>query len=130
MGTQAQEKARGAAGAATKVNLDAGRLPDEDVLEHAASGFAADPLRLARIVEALKEALGDLALPPALASSIAVEALYGEQGGRVLDIIAAELTAALEGAGGPPEEESGAVMRARAAFVNRIRGHVSRPDDE
>ena len=128
---QGQEKARESASATrAKANLDAGRLPDEDVLEHAASGFAADPLRLARIVEALKESLGDLALPPALASSIAVEALYGEQGGRVLEVIAAELTAALEAAGGPPEEESGAVMRARTAFVDRIRGHVNQLADD
>lgn len=134
---QEQDAARAAAGGGVdKTPLDAGRLEDETVLELAACGFASDPMRLARLVEALIEALGDLALPPALARSIAIEAVYGAQPGGVLALISAELTraSAQPASAGVPEvgEESDAVLRARTAFVSRIRGHVepTMADDE
>lgn len=120
----AQAEARRLNGASDKAGLDAGRLSDEKVLTLAARGFASDTPALARLVRGLRVVLEELALPPALASSIAVEALYGEQPGGVLARVAAELTAAegMSSADEAPGTETDAVRRARAAFVRRIHG--------
>ena len=60
-------------------SLSAGRLQDDDVLEHAACGFAPDAHAVARLVNALRTVCGDLELPHALAQSVAIEALFGTQ---------------------------------------------------
>ena len=131
--------------------LSAGRLPDEQVLELSAAGFASDAQAVARAVNALRTVCGDLELPPALAQSVAIEALFGPQPQGVVNAIHREVEeanaeAAAAAMGGkaaaaqPKPSQPGAngqdddddefddlrerfgVVRLQAAFVNRIRG--------
>ena len=126
--------------------LSAGRLPDEHVLELAACGFAPDQHAVARLVNAIGTVCGDLELPPALAQSVAVEALFGAQPQGVANAIHREVEEAnaemalASGKGPPPPSKPKAtpadddddefddlrerfgVSRLQQAFVNRIRG--------
>ena len=90
---------------------------------------ASSVLSLARHARALRGALGDLELPPAVTLKIATEALYGQLPRGVLTAVSAELDATDEvvevSPASAPEEgqDRDAVMRAREAFVDRIRAH-------
>lgn len=139
-------------------SLSAGRLPDDDVLEHAACGFAPDAHAVARLVNALRTVCGDLELPHALAQSVAIEALFGTQPQGVVHAIHREVDEAnaemakqpVKSAAAPPPppdakpkpadnddddefdelRERFGVPRLQAAFVNRIRGTAPDPEPD
>ena len=75
--------------------LSAGRLPDGHVLELAGCGFVPDEPSVARLVDGLRTVVGDLELPAALASSVAVEALFGDQPAGVQRSITREVSEAI-----------------------------------
>lgn len=138
-------------------SLSAGRLQDDDVLEHAACGFAPDAHAVARLVNALRTVCGDLELPHALAQSVAIEALFGTQPQGVVHAIHREVDEAnaemakqpVKSAAAPPPppdakpkpadndddefdelRERFGVPRLQAAFVNRIRGTAPDPEPD
>ena len=76
--------------------LSAGRLPDERVLDLAALGLMNETASVARIVSGLCAVVGDLELPAALASSVAIEALFGELPSGVMSAISREVDEAVE----------------------------------
>ena len=97
---------------------------------------------MTRLVNGLKAVVSDLELPAALASSVAIEALFGEQPEGVMRALAREVHEADEGAGRAKKHvdeeqrkaddddddddlrERFAVPRAQLAFVQHIRGEV------
>jgi len=125
--------------------LTAGRLPNMQVLQVAAEGFACDAGAVARHIDGLRCVVSDLELPSAVEKEVCVAAYFGQLQAETLSLLVQQLSrvdatappapsartkaaspaVAPAGVGALPEGGveggfEGVVLRARAAFEARL----------